>query len=109
MIKPRKTMERRVPPMRNRMTATVVMGLALAVLLMLSGTDVSAQVEKMSKDELKAMLGKPELVVIDVRQAGDLVKSNLKIKGAVREDPKQDIKSWADKYSKNREIVLYCA
>ncbi len=61
-----------------------------AILLLLSGTDVSAQVEKMSKEELKAMLGKPELVVIDVRQAGDLAKSNLKIKGAVREDPKQD-------------------
>ena len=95
--------------MRNRMTATVVMSLALAVLLLLSGTDVSAQVEKMSKDELKAMLGKPELVVIDVRQAGDLVKSNLKIKGAVREDPKQDIKSWADKYPRDKTIVLYCA
>ena len=95
--------------MRNRMTASVVMSLALAVLLLLSGTDVSAQVEKMSKDELKAMLGKPELVVIDVRQAGDLVKSNLKIKGAVREDPKQDVKSWAAKYPRDNTIVLYCA
>ena len=95
--------------MRNRMTVTVVMGLALAVLLLLSGTDVSAQVGKMSKDELKAMLGKPELVLIDVRQAGDLAKSNLKIKGAVREDPKQDVKSWAAKYPRDNTIVLYCA
>jgi predicted sulfurtransferase len=103
------TIERRVQPMRNRMTASVVMGLALAVLLLFSGTDVSAQIEKMSKEELKAMLGKPELVVIDVRQAGDLAKSNLKIKGAVREDPKREVKSWAGKYSKDKEIVLYCA
>src|SRR5512137_3174835 len=55
MIKPRMTVERRVQPMRNRMTATVVMGLALAFLLLLFGTDVSAQVEKMSKEELKSM------------------------------------------------------
>jgi hypothetical protein len=102
-------MERRVQPMNNRVIAVIGAGLMLGILLLLSGTDVSAQVEKMSKEELKAMLGKPELVVIDVRQAGDLVKSNLKIKGAVREDPRQDIKSWADKYSKDREIVLYCA
>jgi rhodanese-related sulfurtransferase len=95
--------------MHFRMTAAVVMGLALAVLLLLYGTDVSAQADRMSKEELKAMLGKPELVVIDVRQAGDLAKSNQKIKGAVREDPKQEVKSWADKYPKDKTIVLYCA
>ena len=95
--------------MLNRMMAAALTGLALAVLLLLSGTDVSAQVEKMSKEELKAMLGKPELVLIDVRQAGDLAKSNLKIKGAVREDPKQDVKSWAAKYPRDNTIVLYWA
>jgi rhodanese-related sulfurtransferase len=63
----------------------------------------------MSKEELKAMLGKPELVVIDVRQAADLAKSNQKIKGAVREDPKQEVKYRADKYPKDKTIVLYCA
>jgi hypothetical protein len=31
------------------------------------------------------------------------------IKGAVREDPKQEVKSWVDKYAKNKTIVLYCA
>ena len=95
--------------MNYRVTAVIGGGLVLAVLLLFSGTDVSAQVGKMSKEELKAMLGKPELVVIDVRQAGDLAKSNLKIKGAVREDPKRKVKSWAGKYSKDKEIVLYCA
>ena len=95
--------------MNNRVIAVIGAGLVLGILLLLSGTDVSAQVEKMNKEELKAMLGKPELVVIDVRQAGDLAKSNLKIKGAVREDPKREVKSWAGKYSKDKEIVLYCA
>jgi rhodanese-related sulfurtransferase len=95
--------------MNNRVIAVIGAGLVLGILLLLSGTDVSAQVEKMSKEELKAMLGKPELVVIDVRQAGDLAKSNQKIKGAVREDPKQEVKSWADKYHKDKTIVLYCA
>jgi rhodanese-related sulfurtransferase len=95
--------------MNNRVIAVIGAGLVLGILLLLSGTDVSAQVEKMSKEELKAMLGKPELVVIDVRQAGDLAKSNQKIKGAVREDPKQEVKSWAVKYAKDNTIVLYCA
>lgn len=95
--------------MNNRVIAVIGAGLVLGILLLLSGTDVSAQVEKMSKEELKAMLGKPELVVIDVRQAADLAKSNQKIKGAVREDPKVEVKSWADKYPKDKTIVLYCA
>ena len=95
--------------MNNRVIAVIGAGLVLGILLLLSGTDVSAQVEKMSKEELKAMLGKPELVVIDVRQAADLATSNQKIKGAVREDPKGEVKSWADKYPKDKTIVLYCA
>jgi rhodanese-related sulfurtransferase len=95
--------------MNNRVIAVIGAGLVLGILLLLSGTDVSAQVEKMSKEELKAMLGKPELVVIDVRQAADLAKSNQKIKGAVREDPKQEVKSWAAKYPRDKTIVLYCA
>ena len=95
--------------MNNRVIAVIGAGLVLGILLLLSGTDVSAQVEKMNKEELKAMLGKPELVVIDVRQAGDLAKSNQKIKGAVREDPKQEVKSWTAKYAKDKTIVLYCA
>lgn len=95
--------------MNNRVIAAIGAGLVLGILLLLSGTDVSAQAEKMSKEELKAMLGNPELVVIDVRQAGDLAKSNQKIKGAVREDPRQAVKSWADKYPKDKTIVLYCA
>jgi rhodanese-related sulfurtransferase len=95
--------------MNNRVIAVIGAGLVLGILLLLSGTDVSAQVEKMSKEELKMMLGKPELVVIDVRQAADLAKSNQKIKGAVREDPRQEVKSWADKYPKDKTIVLYCA
>ena len=94
--------------MRNRMTASIVMGLALAVLLLLSGTDVSAQVEKMSKEELKGMLGSKELVVIDVRVGKDWDASEIKIKGAVREDPK-NLDSWAAKYPKDMTLVFYCA
>jgi rhodanese-related sulfurtransferase len=95
--------------MRYRHVAAVGIGLVLGILFLLSGIDASAQTDRMSKEELKSMLGKPELVVIDVRQPGDLAKNNLKIKGAVREDPRQEVKTWADKYQKDKIIVLYCA
>ena len=68
----------------------------------------SADAPRMKKDELKGMLGSPDLVIVDVRYGKDWTDSDLKIKGAVREDPKA-FESWADKYPKNRTIVLYCA
>jgi rhodanese-related sulfurtransferase len=68
----------------------------------------SADVPRMTKDELKAMLGNPDLVVIDVRAQRDWKKSDLKIQSAVREDP-ETVDSWADKYPKDKTIVLYCA
>ena len=68
----------------------------------------SSDVPRMTKEELKPMLGNPDLVVIDVRLGGDWAESDLKIKGAVRENPR-DVDSWADKYLKDKTLVLYCA
>jgi len=68
----------------------------------------SADAPRMTKDELKAMMGNPDLVIIDVRLGKDWTDSDLKIKGAVREDP-EAFDSWANKYSKDKTIVFYCA
>lgn len=61
-----------------------------------------------STDELKKMLGSPDLVVIDVRSLGDWESSDLKIQDAVREDPAK-VASWLDKYPKDKRLVFYCA
>ena len=68
----------------------------------------SADVPRMKKDELKAMLGNPDVVILDVRLEGDWKDDHLKIKGAVREDP-GSVKSWEGKYSKDKTLVLYFA
>ena len=68
----------------------------------------SADVPRMKKDELKAMLDKPDLVILDVRAQSDWKGDDLKIKGALREDP-ESVKSWAEKYPKDKTFVLYCA
>jgi rhodanese-related sulfurtransferase len=95
--------------MRLKVIAVFGMALIMGAVLLLAGTDASAQVPRMSKEELKAMLGNPDVIIIDVRQPVDLAKSNMMIKGAIREDPKQEVKSWVDKYPKHKTIVLYCA
>jgi rhodanese-related sulfurtransferase len=68
----------------------------------------SADVPRMTKDELKAMLGNQDLVIVDVRLGKDWTDNGLKIQGAVREDP-ESVKTWAEKYSKDKTFVLYCA
>jgi rhodanese-related sulfurtransferase len=63
----------------------------------------------MTKEQLKEMLGKAETVILDVRATGDWDKAQVKIKGAVREDPSKATKTWAEKYGKDKTIILYCA
>ena len=69
----------------------------------------SAQdVPRISKDELKAKLGSPVMVLIDVRTESDWGMSNEKITGAVRMDP-ETVDAWAATLPKDKEIILYCA
>jgi len=65
-------------------------------------------VPRVSKDYLKAQLGSPALVLIDVRAKNDWEKSNEKITGAVRMDP-ETVDTWSETLPKDKEIVLYCA
>ena len=64
---------------------------------------------RITQEELKEMLGKPDVIILDVRSASDWKKGEGKILGAIREDPDKATKSWAEKYSKDKTIVLYCA
>ncbi len=65
-------------------------------------------VSRLSKEELKSMMGDPKVVIIDVRTGRDWDGSKLKIMGAVREVPR-DATSWAGEYVKRKTYVLYCA
>ena len=48
------------------------------------------KVPRMTKEELKSLLGNPGIVVVDVRIADDWKRSDSKIKGAIRENPEKD-------------------
>jgi len=84
---------------------------ALLIFFMVEGCTMfekSVDAPRMTKDELKAKLGNPDLLIIDVRYGKDWTDSDLKIKGAIREDPKA-FDSWASKYPKDKTLVFYCA
>ena len=88
--------------------------LFLATLLIFFMAEGCTMLEKsvdaptMTKDKLKAILGNPDLLIIDVRYGKDWTDSDLKIRGAIREDPKA-FDSWASKYPKDKTLVFYCA
>ncbi len=79
------------------------------LLLMVSLAAAGAQeVPRMTKEELKGMLGDPDVIIIDVRSEAGWNSSDMKIKGAVREDP-WDLDTWMAKYPRDKTLVFYCA
>jgi len=64
--------------------------------------------KRMTIEELKGMLGNPDLVIVDVRRDGDWNSSAIKVKGALREDPDK-VDTWMSKYPKDKTLVFYCA
>jgi len=67
-----------------------------------------AETGRVSVKQLEGMLGRSDVVVVDVRSSSDWNKSESKIKGAMREDL-AGISSWMDKYPKGKTLVFYCA
>jgi hypothetical protein len=83
--------------------------LSLTLLGVLLHTAVArATVEKMTKEELRAMLGSAEVVIVDVRLGKDWKASEVKIPGAIRVEPAA-VESLATRYPKDKTLVFYCA
>jgi len=91
---------------------TTLIVAALGVLWLAGVTAASdttgEEAARIGHEELKAMLGSSDLLIVDVRAAPDWEQSDIKIKGAIREDPKRT-SEWFSKYPKDKTIVFYCA
>ena len=79
----------------------------LGVVLLTASLCRAAEKERITKEELKPLLGNPDVIVIDVRTGDDYKSSPYKIQGAVRENP-IDVPRWYKKYPMEKTIVLYC-
>ena len=78
------------------------LGMILAVVLPV----MSQEGPRISKEDLKELLGKPDVVIVDVRTGSDWNDSPVKVKGAVREEADK-VDSWIEKYSRDTTLVLY--
>ncbi len=81
---------------------------SLAVVGVFTWAARADEVPRITKEELRNLLGNPDVIVLDVRTGASWKEDKLKIKGAVREDPKE-VSSWAPKYPKDKILVFYCA
>jgi len=90
------------------MAKYLVSTVALLLIVIVCGTSNADVAFMMTKEQLRPLLGKSDVIVIDVRTNYYWDKSDVKIKGAVREETIK-FGSWMNKYPKDKTIVLYCA
>jgi hypothetical protein len=94
---------------RGRLLDILVLVGALAILALFAQPALTAEVPRMTKEELKSLLGNPGIIILDVRAGFDWDDSGWKIPGALREDPRKELRSWVGKYPKEKTLILYCA
>ncbi len=63
-------------------------------------------VPRITKEELKELLGKPGVVLLDCRPDEQWRTAEQKLPGAIHENPLK-VSSWASKYSKESKIIIY--
>lgn len=85
-----------------------VLGLLLSVCDAMALGSAGKGPSRMTVEQLKGMLGSPELIIVDVRDPISWSKSDTKIVGALREDPDK-VSAWSGEIPKNKTIVFYCA
>lgn len=71
------------------------------------GAEEDEDIQRISKEDVRKLIGSPDVTIIDVRYEKNWEKSDRKVRGAVRENP-NEISSWTGKYPKDRMLVLYC-
>jgi hypothetical protein len=64
------------------------------------------EIPRISKEKVRAMIGNPDVVILDCRLEEQWRSSDQKLPGAVYENPLQ-VKSWAGKYSTDKTIIIY--
>jgi len=86
----------------------LVVTLCLTVVGISALAALAQEAPRITKEELKEMLGNPDVIIIDLRLGRDWENSELRIEGALKEDP-GNLNSWLSKFPKEKTLVLYCA
>ncbi len=88
-----------------RKKSLAILAFVILIIGLLTSLALSADVPMMTKDELKAMLGNPDLVIFDVRLGSNYFASDIKIKSALR--PEYGTKKIVPSEYSDKIIVIY--
>ena len=99
------------PNFEQAARAPLMMGLILLLIVghsaQLRAGD-TPEIPRISVQQAKDLLGRPDTVVVDVRTYRNWWRSSKKIPTAVREDPSK-VNQWMEKYFKNQTLIFYCS
>jgi rhodanese-related sulfurtransferase len=90
------------------MTKHVVSMVLLLFIVLACGVARADDAHVMTKEQLLPLLGKSDVIIIDVSSNEGWEARDKKIPGALREEPMK-FESWMNKYPKDKTIVLYCS
>jgi hypothetical protein len=93
---------------KNRISILTMLLFAGVVGFVAAPALAAGDVGIMNKDELKALLGNDDVVILDVRTGRDWSSSEFKIQGAQRVNTRE-IDEWSADLAKDKKLVLYCA
>lgn len=94
--------------MNRKLVAILTVGIGLTMMALFAIPARAEEAPRITKEDLRAMLGDPDLVILDVRLGTDWEAGKRKITGAIRQNP-SEFESWANQYSRDKTLVLYCA
>lgn len=80
----------------------------LVLLVSCASINTGSEVPRISKEEVKAKLGSPNVILLDVRTGNAWDNSGEKIVGSLRMNPKE-VDTWSETLVKGKEIILYCS
>ena len=86
----------------------VVSMVLLVFIVFAHGVVKADDTHAMTKEQLLPLLGKSDVIIIDVSSNEGWDSRDRKIPGALREEPMK-FESWMNKYPKDKTIILYCS
>jgi hypothetical protein len=90
------------------MAKRVLLMVLMAFIALVHGIARADDSHAITKEQLLPLLGKPDVIIIDVSSNEGWDSRDRKIPGALREEPML-FESWMNKYPKDKTIILYCS
>ena len=85
-----------------------LVGLLVVGFVLPRGAFSTDKVPRMTKEQLLPLMNNPGVIILDARVAREWKESPTKIKGAIRIDARENLKTLLDTLPRDKTLVFYC-